>query len=359
VLAQAGMAAAAIHTLDPHELCCAPPAHAATPEQELFELKKVADGVYAAIAAPAYKVNSNAAVIVTNDGVVVVDSHSKPSAARAVYQHIQTVAKQPVRKIVNTHFHWDHWQGNEVYTSANRGVEVIASEQTNDNLMRSEAGVGGIPFIAKQLAALPAEIQKLRDESARASDAASKARIESNLRQAEAYFEELKQLKPVLPTRTVSVTQTLSEGGREIQLQVLGRAHTDGDLFVFLPKEKVVITGDALIDWMPFLNDGYPEDWVRTLDALEKLDFTHIIPGHGDVLPKSHVAFFRGYLSDLIGGVKKMAADRATVEEIKAKLSDQLAPKYERGMSKYPVGQYRDRIALNIEAVHKKVVKKA
>src|SRR5262245_37854667 len=90
MLAQVGIAAAAVHTLDPHELCCATPAYAQTTSagKDLFELKKVADGVYAAVAAPAYKVNSNAAVIVTNDGVVVVDSHSKPSAARAVYQQI-------------------------------------------------------------------------------------------------------------------------------------------------------------------------------------------------------------------------------------------------------------------------------
>ena len=358
VLAQVGIAAAAIHTLDPHELCCAPPAEAATHEKDLFELKKVGDGIYAAIAAPTYKVNCNAAVIVTNDGVVVVDSHSKPSAARAVYKQIQAVTKQPIRKIVNTHFHWDHWQGNEVYASGNQGVEVVATERTKENLTR-DGGNGGVPFIAKQVAALPAEIQKLKDEAARASDAQAKARIEANLRQAEAYLEELKQMKPALPTRTVSATQTLTEGGREIQLHVLGRAHTDGDLFIFLPKEKVIATGDALIDWMPFLNDGYPEDWVRTLDSLEKLEFTHIVPGHGEVLPKSHLSFFRGYMNDLVTGVKKAASDGATLDDIKAKLPDQLAPKYERGMSKYPLGQFRDRIALNIEMVYKKVVQKA
>ena len=74
VLAQMGIAAAAVHTLDPHELCCAVPASAETADKDLFELKKVADGVYAAVAAARYKVNSNAAVIVTDDGVVVVDS---------------------------------------------------------------------------------------------------------------------------------------------------------------------------------------------------------------------------------------------------------------------------------------------
>ena len=82
------------------------------------------------------------------------------------------------------------------------------------------------------------------------------------------------------------------------RLCAVGRAHTDGDLFIYLPKEKVLATGDAVVGWMPFLNDGYPEEWVRTLDALERLDFTHIIPGHGDVVPKSHLAFFLSLLSN-------------------------------------------------------------
>jgi cyclase len=355
VLAQIGLATAAIHTLDPHELCCTMPAHADTHSKDLFELKKVADGVYAAIAAPAYKVNSNAAVIVTNDGVVVVDSHSKPSAAKFVYQQIQAVTKTPVRRIVNTHFHWDHWQGNEAYGP---GVEVIASAQTRENLTKPDAGVGGVAFIEKQRNALPAEIQKLKDDAMRAPNAQAKANIEHNLRQAEAYLEELKTMKPPLPTRTVSKTESVMQGGREIQLHMLGRGHTNGDLYIYLPKEKVVVTGDALVDWMPFLNDGYPEEWIQTLAALEKLDFTHIIPGHGEVVPKSQVAFFRGYLTDLVGGVKKAAADGASLDEIKAKLPDQLAGKYEAGMSKYPVGRFRDRIGVNIEQAYQKTVKK-
>ena len=180
VLTQVGIATAAIHTLDPHELCCAPSAYAQTADKDLFELKKVGDGVYAAIAATRYKVNSNAAVIVTDDGVVVVDSHSKPSAARAVYKEIQAVTNKPVRKIINTHFHWDHWQGNEVYS----GAEVIASEQTKLNLTDPKAGVGGIPHVERQLAALPKEIDDLKAQVQKETDPAKKRNLESNLQQA-------------------------------------------------------------------------------------------------------------------------------------------------------------------------------
>jgi hypothetical protein len=91
-----------------------------------------------------------------------------------------------------------------------------------------------------------------------------------------------------------------------------------------LPQEKVIATGDALIDWMLFLNDGYPEEWVQTLTALEKVDFTHIIPGRGEVRPKEHLTFFRGYLVELIAAVKKAAADGATLDEMKKTIPDQL-----------------------------------
>jgi glyoxylase-like metal-dependent hydrolase (beta-lactamase superfamily II) len=359
VLAQMGMAAAAVHTLDPHELCCTVAAHAQTASKDLFELKKVGDGVYGAIAATRYKVNCNAAVILTDDGIIVVDSHSKPSASHVMYQQIQGITKKPVIKVINTHFHWDHWQGNESYAATNPKLEIIASERTKENLTKPDAGVGGVPYIEKQIRALPGEIDKLKADIQKETDAAKKANLESNLQQAESFLQELKSMKPALPTRTVATTLTLKENGREIQLHVLGRGHTNGDLYTYLPKEKVIATGDALIDWMPFLNDGYPEDWVQTLGAVEKLDFAHIIPGHGEVLPKSHAAFFRGYLTDLIAAVKKASSDGATLAEMQTKIGDQLASKYEAAMSKYPLGRYRDRVGQNVEMVYKKVIQKA
>jgi hypothetical protein len=97
---------------------------------------------------------------------------------------------------------------------------------------------------------------------------------------------------------------------------------------------------------------------VRGLSE-EKYDFAHIIPGHGEVMPRENLGFFKGYLADLIAAVKKAAADGASLEEMKKGVGDQLAPKYERGMTKYPSGQYRDRVGTNVEMVYKKVVQKS
>lgn len=353
---RAGVAVASVQTFQNLDPCCVFAADAETAHDELFDLKPVADGVYAAIAAPRYKVNCNAAVIVTDDGVVVVDSHSKPSAAHALYKHIQAVTKLPIRTIVNTHFHWDHWQGNQAYVERFPDIEIIASQRTAENLTRPDAGAGGVPYVEKQLTLVEQEIAQLRKELAQAQDDTRRARLQSNLMQAQSYLEEIKAFKPALPTRTVADKLSVNAGGRQIDFMVLGRAHTDGDLFIYLPKEKVVATGDALIDWMPFLNDGYPEDWVKTLDALETFDFARIIPGHGDVAPRAQLAFFRGYLTDLVAAVKSAAAQGASLDDMKRTLPDRLAPTYEQPMSKYTMGQYRERIALNIEIVHRKVI---
>ncbi len=96
----------------------------------------MADGVHVAVASRAYKVNCNTALIETDDGVLVVDSHSKPSAARVVVEQIRAITPKPVRYVVNTHFHWDHWQGNEAYPSAYGHVEVITNDITREAIVR-------------------------------------------------------------------------------------------------------------------------------------------------------------------------------------------------------------------------------
>ena len=107
---------------------------------DLFDIKPVADGVYAAIAKPAYKVNCNAAIILLDDVVLVVDTHSKPSAARALIEQIKRLTPKPVKFVVNTHFHWDHYQGNEAYPSSwPAGVEIISSEATRASIEQAHA----------------------------------------------------------------------------------------------------------------------------------------------------------------------------------------------------------------------------
>ena len=148
----------------------------------------------------------------------------------------------------------------------------------------------GLKRIQDHVRQVPAEIAKLKADLAAAANATQRAKLETDLRLAEAYLAEVRALKPALPTIAFERTMKLYRRDREIHLLHLGRAHTAGDVFVYLPKEKVVITGDAMIGWTPFMGDGYPEDWAGTLDRLAQLDFTHIIMGHGDVAGREWLA---------------------------------------------------------------------
>ena len=309
-----------------------------------FDFKKVADGVWVAVAAPAYKVNCNTAIIENDDGVMVVDTHSKPSAARVIVERLRQMTSKPVRYVVNTHFHWDHWHGNEVYPAAYPNAEIVTNQITREAMVRK-----GLKRIQDHVRQVPGEIAKLKPDIQAASPS-QRGKLETDLRLAESYLAEVRGLKPALPTIAFEKTMKLYRRDREIHLLHLGRAHTEGDVFVYLPKEKVVITGDAMIGWTPYMGDGYPEDWAGTLDNLAQLDFTHIIMGHGDVTGREWLNTFRSYVADMVEAVRTEAATGATLDEVKQRVTAKLAPRYEKPFSAY--GEYRPwrtGLAANIE----------
>ena len=298
-----------------------------------FDIKKVADGVYAAVAAPAYKVNCNTAIIENDDGVMIVDTHSKPSAARVIVEKLRDITRKPVRYVVNTHFHWDHWHGNEVYPATYPDAEIVTNQITREAMVMK-----GLKRIEDHVRQVPGEIAKLKADLQVASPS-QRTKLEADLRLAEAYLAEVKALRPALPTIAFEQAMKLYRRDREIHLLHLGRAHTAGDVFVYLPREKVVITGDAMIGWTPFMGDGYPEEWAATLDRLAELDFTHIIMGHGNVTGREWLGTFRSYVHDMVEAVRQEAASGATLDEVKQRVTAKLAPRYEKPFSAY--GDYR------------------
>jgi glyoxylase-like metal-dependent hydrolase (beta-lactamase superfamily II) len=293
--------------------------------EDLFDIKPMADGVYAAIAKPAYKVNCNAAIIILGDGVLIVDTHSKPSAARALIEQIKKLTPKPVKYVVNTHFHWDHYQGNEAYPSSwPAGVEIISSEATRQNIERI-----GIPRIKNEIVTMPQEIANLKKDLEKATGAEQRKTIEDNIRQAETYFSELKLIQVTLPTMTFDRSLILRRGSRTVEILWLGRAHTDGDVFVFLPNEKVLVTGDALHGWTPFMGDSYPYEWIKTLDAAEKLDFNLVLGGHGDVMHgKLRFELWKQYFQDLMDRTAAAYAEGATLDQAQKSVSEFLTRKY-------------------------------
>ena len=319
-----------------------------TAADQFFDLQPVVPGVWAAIARSQYKVNCNAAVIELDDGLLVVDTHSKPSAARALIEQIKAVSPKPVKFVVNTHFHWDHYQGNMAYPSAwPAGIEVISSEATRESIEHR-----GIPRLKNQLVAVPKEIEKLKSDFHKASGPEQRAEIGNNLRQAEAYLAELKSMQAVLPSLTFDRSLIIHRSSRTVHLLWLGKAHTDGDIWIYLPKEKVLATGDALHTWTPYMADGYPYDWIKTLEAAEALDFEHVIPGHGPVLnDKKQFHAWREYFRDLMAETANAFASGANMAETVQRISPGLVAKHKGSM---PTTFSTD-IAANIQKAYRVV----
>jgi glyoxylase-like metal-dependent hydrolase (beta-lactamase superfamily II) len=293
--------------------------------EQLFDIKPIVDGVYAAIAKDQYLVNCNAGIVLLEDGVLVVDTHSKPSAARALIDQIKMLTDKPVKYVVDTHFHWDHYQGNQAYPNAwPGGVEIISSEATRESIQ-----LRGIPRVKHEILWVPGEIERLNADLAKATDGKQKADIEEDIRQAEAYLAELKTMQMTLPTLTFDRSLILHRPSRTVQVLWLGRAHTDGDVVVYLPKEKVIFTGDLIQGFTPFMGDSYPYDWIRTLEEVEKLDFDYVFGGHGEVMRgKDHLRLLKQYFRDLMAETTEAYAQGASKEEARKRVAPLLIEKY-------------------------------
>ena len=113
------------------------------------------------------------------------------------------------------------------------------------------------------------------------------------------YADEQPKLKPTPPNSTLSRDMTLHRGSREIQIRFFGRAHTDGDIVVFLPRERMVATGDMITSALSYTGDAFVEEWPATLEGVMSLDFDTVLPGHGNVFKgKDHIRNLQAYWRD-------------------------------------------------------------
>src|SRR5436190_4828518 len=262
-----------------------------------YRFEKIADGVYYATATGSMVTGSNNVVVIGNRDVLVVDTGTSPAAARAFVEDIKALTNKPVRYVVNTHFHYDHTDGNQVYAGK---ADIIAHDYVKTaiqtlNVLQRE------PYKTSQLTNVPNRIDNLKKQIAESTDAAAKQRLEQQLKVAQDGWEQLKEIKPTPPNVTYSSKKVLDLGGREVQLLFLGRGHTNGDTVVFLPKEKIVATGDLMESQIAYMGDAQFDEWITTLDALKKLDFETDLPGHGmPVRRNALITAFQGYLRDLM-----------------------------------------------------------
>lgn len=270
----------------------------------------------------------NSVAIVSDDGVVVFDSNTRPSTARSVLAEIRRITPKPVRTVINSHWHPDHWTGNEVYAQAFPGLRVVATATTRD-IMKRVAPAWPAVFAARlnrQRAALDT------DGTALTADARREA--ETEIARFAEFSAEMSRVKCVLPNTVYGDSLTLFEGGREIRLVSLS-GDAEASTVVYLPKERVLLTGDLLvhpIQWDP--NSYRIAPWLASLRAIRALDPAVVVPGHGPAFRDTEYLDLVIELLDSIVSQVHAALERGavTVADVQHEVKlDAMAPRFTSG----------------------------
>jgi glyoxylase-like metal-dependent hydrolase (beta-lactamase superfamily II) len=261
---------------------------AAAADNPDFTLKKIGDGVYAAISGDDSKAGSNAGFIVGSNCIVVVDTFEKVEAARELLAAIRKVTNLPVRYVVNTHYHLDHTGGNAVFRDA--GATIIAQRNVRDWLRTENL---------KFFGANPKPEQKAEVEGL------------------------------VLPDLVYSDALDIYAGSRLVQVRYM-LGHTGGDSVVLVPDANVVFGGDLV--WqkhLPNLIDASTAAWIKTLDTLLAQHPTVVfVSGHGDLAGAADLHDFRQYLVTLRADVAQAQAQGKSGNELVKAITAELKPTY-------------------------------
>jgi glyoxylase-like metal-dependent hydrolase (beta-lactamase superfamily II) len=290
-----------------------------------YKFEKVADGVY--YASPEYNgtafpfgsnpfFGANLVVIVNKDDVVLVDSATSPRAARALMADVKRLTDKPIRTVVNTHWHYDHTDGNSAFGPE---VQIIGHEYVRHAIETFDI-LHNEPFRSSTANAPKAMIDRFTKQVAGEKDPVRKAALQKMLADTQAaakeFVQDIKEIKPTPPNVTYTDRLVLHRGGREIDLLFLGRGHTGGDTVVFLPKEKIVCTGDLMESRIAFMGSAFFDEWLKTLDALKRLDFAVDLPGHGAPFKdKGLITAFQSYLSDVLAQTAKLRAQGVSADD--------------------------------------------
>lgn len=277
----------------------AAPAGVITTRSHVFT--PVAEGVYHVTGTGAVNVMSHSMLIEGANDLLLVDSHVTPNAGLALIEAVKNVSDKPVRYLVNTHYHFDHAHGNQVFPPE---VEIIGHTYTRQKLSGELGNVLEESTVISFTEGVPAQIASLQQQIAAESDATRRAELQTRLAIAQAHQTSLAEVVPTPPNITIddsmTIYQAVNGGGREIQIRYLGRGHTGGDVVVFLPEEKIVFTGDLMVPGIPYMGDAHVDEWPDALDRLKELDFDTLLPGHGPIVQgKQRVDYLQAYLRDL------------------------------------------------------------
>jgi len=247
-----------------------------TPEGYKTGIEEVAPKVYAYVQAYGELGVSNAGLLLDKGGVMAVDALMVPSMTRRFLTAIKKVTTKPVTRLINTHHHIDHIGGNFFF----REAEIVSHTFCREEIVRT-----GLPveFLQKRIPRFAAEFSKL---------------------------------KLAVPEVTFEDRMVFHQAGREVELRHLGPAHTFGDAFVYLPKDKLLFAGDLAFYYVtPLAFQGHVGNWIKVADRILKMEVETIVPGHGPIGGKKELREMRAYLALVRREAKKRFAVGMTAEQ--------------------------------------------
>jgi glyoxylase-like metal-dependent hydrolase (beta-lactamase superfamily II) len=208
--------------------------------------------------------------------VLLFDSGSSEAIGRAIAETVAGVTDRPVRWVVNSHAHGDHWLGNSAF--AGDGVEIISTAT-----VRNAIRIGGRSWV--------------QQFNAMTGGATGDSRI-------------------IVPDRLVDERTVLDLGGTEVVLFPSNDSHSPGDLVLWLPRQRVLMTGDVVyVNRMPSTFASNLRAWLAMLGELQALDPVAVIPGHGDLTDRGGLERLQQLLTTLWQAVETgYAAGKADVE---------------------------------------------
>jgi len=277
----------------------------ATPGTEIVELET---GVFARL----HEGLTNAGIIVGDESVLVIDSLRVPSFARDLIKDVKDITNKPIKFVIDTHSHWDHSWGNEEFPDAT----IIGHKNCYAEMVDVEWN------------------EQWRKKVTSSNDP---------------WSEEGNIVNITPPNMTFETSMQMYFGGRELDLKYFGKAHTSGDIYIHLPNEKIVFTGDVAQDGgVPYLGDCYPVDWPETDNKLAALPIERFVSGHGPIGNHQALQGARNFIHNLVNSVKSAIADGQNATQASESVINQLTPQY---------GSWRsfDRIGENLPSVYEKL----
>jgi cyclase len=277
-------------------------------------------------------VTGNSVAVAGDDSVLVVDSGHFPAVTRRQIDEIRRAFDRPIKFLVNTHWHPDHWVGNSVYSKEVPGVVMLSHTFTRATIesklldyprqMRER-----IPVMLKDLKEA-IKVGKRQDGTV-LTDEDKKYRIAVSIPDMETFLGEVDQMSIQPPNVTFDQGLDIDLGDRVVKVMHLGRGNTAGDVVVHVPDSDVLMTGDLVVAPTPFSIGSYLREWVETLGKLRHMGAEILVPGHGPIMHDwSYVETLTDVLQSVSRQVREELAKNAlevggkplTVPELQAKV---------------------------------------